>query len=119
MASTPSRWLDRPQQQPLRKLLFKIHLWTGIVLGLYIVVISVSGSAAVFRREVSMWLVPRTVEATDEALLSAAELHAAIAVQYPDHVVVRLSEARAERPTHVALEREGAAMSRLIDPYTG
>lgn len=119
MASTESRWLDRPQQQPLRKLLFKIHMWTGLALGLYIVVISVSGSAAVFRREVSLWLIPRTVEATAEAVLSAEELQAAITAQYPGYVIVRLSESRPERPSQVALEREGTAMSRLIDPYSG
>jgi uncharacterized iron-regulated membrane protein len=39
----PSLWL--------RKAIFQIHLWTGIGLGIYVVLISVSASAVVFRNE--------------------------------------------------------------------
>ena len=45
------RWLTRPQDVLLRKALFQIHLWTGIGIGLYILMISVTGSILVFRRE--------------------------------------------------------------------
>jgi uncharacterized iron-regulated membrane protein len=37
----------------VRRVFVQIHLWTGLLAGLYIVVISVTGSVAVFRREVS------------------------------------------------------------------
>jgi uncharacterized iron-regulated membrane protein len=36
----------------MRRFVFQIHLWIGLLAGLYIVLISVTGSAAVFRREV-------------------------------------------------------------------
>ena len=45
------RWLTRPQDVLLRKALFQIHLWTGIGIGLYILMISVTVSILVFRRE--------------------------------------------------------------------
>ena len=45
------RWLRRPKSLWFRKALFQVHLWTGIALGLYVFVISVSGSAIVFRNE--------------------------------------------------------------------
>ena len=35
----------------LRKILFQIHLWTGIGVGLYVVAICVTGSMLVFRQE--------------------------------------------------------------------
>ena len=115
----PPTWLDRPQQKRLRKLLFQVHLWVGITLGIYIVVISVSGSAAVFRREVSLWMIPRTVE-PGEVRLDDAALRAAVASQYPSYRVVRVSEPRGRnRPVQVALEGEGIEISRLVDPYTG
>lgn len=41
----------RPQLVWWRKAIFQIHLWIGSVVGLYIVGISVSGSALVFERE--------------------------------------------------------------------
>ena len=51
-------WLDQPQGIPLRHALYRVHLWVGIAIGLYILVISLSGSAVVFRREMSRWLIP-------------------------------------------------------------
>ena len=44
-------FLHRPQLVSWRKAVFQIHLWTGVVLGLYVVAISVSGSALVFQNE--------------------------------------------------------------------
>ena len=57
------RWLRRPQGLWLRKAIFQIHLWTGIGLGIYVVLISVSGSAIVFRNELykSLWPPPKLV----------------------------------------------------------
>jgi uncharacterized iron-regulated membrane protein len=63
------RWLDHPQRAPGRRLLFQVHLWIGVVMAVYVVVISVSGSAVVFRRELDAWLVPRSVPAASEARL--------------------------------------------------
>jgi uncharacterized iron-regulated membrane protein len=45
------RWLTRPQDVWLRKVLFQIHLWTGIGIGLYIVLISLTGAILVYRLE--------------------------------------------------------------------
>lgn len=45
------RWLTRPQDIWLRKALFQIHLWTGIAIGLYLTMISLSGAILVFRIE--------------------------------------------------------------------
>jgi len=43
--------IHRPQRLFLRKALFQVHLWTGIAIGLYILIISLSGSAIVFQEE--------------------------------------------------------------------
>src|SRR5579863_6460834 len=50
------KWRTRPRSIWLRKALFQIHLWTGIGLGLYVLLMSVTGSALVFRRELTRWL---------------------------------------------------------------
>ncbi len=51
-------WLDQPQNVPFRRALYRIHLWVGIATGLYILMMSLSGSAVVFRRELTRWLMP-------------------------------------------------------------
>ena len=52
------RWVQNPQSASWRKVLLQVHLWVGLAMGLYIVLISVSGSAVVFRREVLRWFMP-------------------------------------------------------------
>lgn len=45
------RWLHHPESVWLRKCLFQIHLWVGAVLGMYLVLMSISGSVIVFRND--------------------------------------------------------------------
>jgi uncharacterized iron-regulated membrane protein len=40
----------------VRKLVFQLHLWSGILLGFYVVVVCASGSAIVFRSDIYDWL---------------------------------------------------------------
>lgn len=52
------RWVHNPQSALWRKALLKIHLWLGLITGLYVIMISLSGSAVVFRREWSRRFMP-------------------------------------------------------------
>src|SRR5579863_3259121 len=45
------RWVRQPQKVWLRRLLFQVHLWSGITLGIYIVMMSVTGSVLVYSNE--------------------------------------------------------------------
>jgi uncharacterized iron-regulated membrane protein len=56
------QWLQHPEKSWLRNAFFQIHLWVGAGVGLYILVMSMSGSMIVFRNELSRrfsidWLV--------------------------------------------------------------
>ena len=44
-------FLDRPQMVWWRRALFQIHLWTGVVVAVYMIAISVSGSILVYQRD--------------------------------------------------------------------
>lgn len=66
-------FLHRPQGVAWRKALFQIHLWAGVILGLYFLLISLSGSVLVFEREL-------TNDAPD--LRSASEDHQRNRVSY-------------------------------------
>lgn len=50
-----------PQSVWLRRVLFEVHLYLGLALGLYVFIISLSGSLIVFRRELDRVLCPPTV----------------------------------------------------------
>jgi uncharacterized iron-regulated membrane protein len=50
-SSTWQQWMYRPERVWVRKCAFFIHLWIGAGVGLYIVVMSITGSLIVFRNE--------------------------------------------------------------------
>lgn len=45
-------FLGNPRRTRLRTLLFQVHLWVGLTLGPYVVVVCVSGSLVIFRGEI-------------------------------------------------------------------
>ena len=47
-------WVRHPQSLWLRKSVFQIHRWTGIGAGLYILLMSSSGSLIVYRDELTL-----------------------------------------------------------------
>jgi uncharacterized iron-regulated membrane protein len=55
------QWRERPEHVWLRQALFQVHFWVGAIVGGYILLVSVSGSLVVFRRNVNtaavQWLI--------------------------------------------------------------
>jgi len=47
-----ANWLQSPQRVWLRRVIFQIHLWVGVIVALYCIVIGLSGSALVFKDEI-------------------------------------------------------------------
>ena len=79
------QWLRRPQNVWLRRTLFQIHLWTGIGLGLYVVAISITGSAIVFRNEMYTWASQRPTVTPGEQKLGAQEFRSKVTGAYPGY----------------------------------
>src|SRR5258706_9609376 len=50
----------------MRELLLKLHRWSGLILGLIILVVSVTGSALVFESDIDAWLNPELSLMTPE-----------------------------------------------------
>ena len=88
-----------------RRILVRVHMWIALSLGAYIVVLSLSGSAIVFRREFNTWLVPRTVASTEGVRLTGDSLTAAVRATYPTDVVVEVREPQAARAAGVRSPR--------------
>jgi len=61
------RWLRNPQKIWLRRALFQVHLWSGIGIGLYVLMISVTGSVLIYRNELFR-VSPAVLEATSRLL---------------------------------------------------
>jgi uncharacterized iron-regulated membrane protein len=52
-----ANWLQSPQRVWLRRALFQVHLWVGVLLAAYAFVIGITGSVLVFKEEIEhqMW----------------------------------------------------------------
>src|ERR1044071_6869337 len=100
----------QPKQTFLRRALFQVHLWTGIAVGLYIVFISVTGSAVVFRRDLltaKLGNIPaREVPATAKRL-PEADLRVAVLKQYPGYTITKVGRTtRRLAPIEVTLTKD-------------
>jgi uncharacterized iron-regulated membrane protein len=115
------RWVQRPQSLRTRKVLVQVHLWVGLGIGLYIVIISISGSAIVYRRELMRRPLRRTVIVAESGQrISVEELAQRAQRAYPTYEVLNIREAQApDEPDDIVLERAHKRIERLFDPYTG
>jgi uncharacterized iron-regulated membrane protein len=106
-----------------RRALFQIHLWSGIGIGIYLVLISVTGSALVFRIELhKMFSRPPLTVAVGSERLSDDQLKAAANRVFPKHAVTNVWPPKTpEQAVEVWLSADanGRAIHRLFDPYTG
>jgi len=116
------RWWRQPQRVWLRRALFQVHLWTGLALGVYIVMLSVTGSVLVYRNELNRFFsTPRPQYDADRPVLSSDELRARAMDAYPGYEITRLGDQISRRnPTiEIWLDRGEDHKERLFDPYTG
>jgi uncharacterized iron-regulated membrane protein len=113
-------WLH-PQSLWLRKALFQIHLWTGIGVGLYVLVVCVSGSVLVFRNELYriFTMPPKIVKSSGERM-TPEELKKSVQQAYPGYELSSVFQGRTpDQAVEVWLERGTRKKQRLFDPYTG
>ena len=61
------RWIWNPQTVWMRKAIFQIHLWSGIGVGLYVLMVSVTGSIVVYRNELYTAATPPPVVVKESA----------------------------------------------------
>jgi uncharacterized iron-regulated membrane protein len=115
------RWLRQPQTVWLRKATFQLHLWSGIALGLYVLLVSVTGSILVYRNELYRAATrdPVVVAGTGP-LLSDEQLKGLARRAYPGYSILNLSRGRTAGQTVAISLRDGQKRkNRLFNPFTG
>lgn len=114
-------WVRQPQRLLLRRMLFQIHLWSGISLGLYIFFISVTGSVLVYRNELYVMATPDPVISTTSGpTLSDGQLTEAALLSHPGFEVTRIIRpTNPDQALEIWLERDDKVRKRLSDPRSG
>lgn len=115
------RWLHRPQKIWLRRALFQVHLWSGIVIGLYILMISVTGSVLVYRNELYRAATPPPfISTTTGARLTDDQLKKAVLAQYPNYKIANMRRPlNPDEAVDVRIRRGDETHNRLFDVRTG
>jgi uncharacterized iron-regulated membrane protein len=115
-------FVSRPQSTVLRTAAFQVHLWAGIALALYVVVVSVTGAALMFRPQMQAATWPgffeierRGPDASTSAILSAFE------TAYPDATLVGIDYPTARRGSVLAylVAADGSLITAFAHPETG
>src|SRR4051812_24722716 len=118
-----SRWVRQPQGLWLRKALFQVHLWVGVALAAYILVICITGSVLVYRNELYARFAPTplliapsasAVRLSEDALTAAAHrAHAGF------DVINLCASGKPNEAVEIRLQRGSVRRARFFDPYTG
>jgi uncharacterized iron-regulated membrane protein len=121
-----SKLARHPQGLWVRRALFQVHLWTGLAFALYVFLISLSGSAIVFRREMDHAFCPQIIMVKPSGpRMSDTQLAVAARSAAPERLAdftVHI-EVRGPRVPGAAVEVwyvfPRGRFERLFDPYTG
>jgi uncharacterized iron-regulated membrane protein len=115
------RWLRQPQTTWLRKAIFQLHLWSGIGIGLYVLLVSVTGSIVVYSNELyrAATRAPIIVAASG-ARLTDEQLKRAATSAYPGYRVLAIGRPRnPDQAVGISLQGGNGLKNRLFNPYTG
>jgi uncharacterized iron-regulated membrane protein len=115
------RCILQPQTAWLRKATFQLHLWSGIGVGLYVLLVSVTGSVLVYRNELYRAATRDPIIVTESgARLTDQQLKEAATRTYPGYTVLTISRARnPDQAVSISLEDSTGHKNRLFNPYTG
>jgi uncharacterized iron-regulated membrane protein len=112
-------FLYRPQTVWPRRLLFQIHLWSGIGAGLYVFLVCVTGAALMFRIDMQRALHPGLFTPMTGTPADPATVLEAVRDAFPADAVSSLEVPSRTRPVYLAYLRRGNDfLAVLVDPVS-
>ena len=115
------RWISQPKTVWLRKAAFQLHMWSGIGVGLYVLLVSVTGSIVVYRNELYTAATRDPIVVVESGpRLTDDQLKAAATRAYPGYTIISISRAQnPDQAVGISLNSRIGRKDRLFDPYTG
>ena len=116
-----SSFLDEPRAHPVRRALFQVHLWLGVVVGVHLTVICLSGSLLIFRSDMQRASFPELLASTHTgAPADITDVLAALEATYPGQHVSGIDSPTAYRQTYLAYVAEADRFHTILsDPADG
>lgn len=115
------QFLQHPQQLLLRRVNFQVHLWAGIILALYVVVIGLTGSVLVFGLELEKLLDtdPWSGIAAQPPLADLAQVIENLRTTYPHTHIVSVIAPNDVDPVFIATLQSQRRFKVACHPATG
>ncbi|RYC66530.1 PepSY-associated TM helix domain-containing protein [Spirosoma sordidisoli] len=108
----------------MNRKLFKIHSWAGLITGVFLLLVGVSGSILVFNEDLNHWLYAdrltvRIPTASRRHSLDAC--YERVRTRYPQMNYIGLDEVpqRANQSVAFWMEADGVQYKAYVNPYTG
>ena len=104
----------------MRRVFLLVHLWVGLIAGVYVVVISVTGAALVFRIDFQRAAHPHLFTPRAEGpLADPVTIMESVSRAYPDQRLSGVDAPTTARPTYLAyVTTPGSFTTVLIDPVS-
>jgi uncharacterized iron-regulated membrane protein len=116
--SVRNHFWTRPRASAWRRFLFQVHLWAGLLLALYVVVISLTGSAIVFREELEHAFRPHANQSSASPKSIDELTRLATKATGREITWIRPPDSPAE-PLEIWFVNGSRDLIRYIDPQTG
>ncbi len=119
------RWNDfllSPRETAFRRVAFQIHLWGGLGIGLYVLVMSVTGAILVFQEEISASIHPEWYHVRERGKpnVTIDTLIGVVRSAFPEHRIYRIYAPTTRRDTYVvSIEKQYEFRTVFADPATG
>src|SRR5262245_3151415 len=114
--------LHNPHRLSLRRAIFQIHLWAGVILSVYLIVIAVTGAILVFEDELKGGPLPTGIHANDPAHTAApADVAASFRSKHPGWALAYLTLPTPSVPAFLinATDPQKREINLIADPQTG
>lgn len=117
-----SEFVHHPRRLWIRRALFQVHLWAGVLFSVYMVLIAVSGSVLVYKDELTRWQLPQGLHDYERGHVAAPEtVMARFVAAEPGGSVSNLQVPTEVLPAFLLQGKDGSGRAgRWIgDPVTG
>src|SRR6185503_1256798 len=113
-------FIDRPQSVFARRALFQVHLWLGVIAGVYIFVVCATGAALMFRIDMQRALHPDLfTPSADGPPADPVAIMESVTTSYPGERVSGIDAPTTARPTYLAYASSGDRFrTLLLDPVS-
>ena len=113
-------FLKQPRQLWWRNALFQIHLWMGIVIGVYFLLIGVTGSLIVYKKELERAMIPQLIHvAPQPSKASFQGMYESVQRAYPKATIGNVFLYPEGTSWSFRLSQNKERIQVYVDPYTG